>query len=90
MEKGKLEVKLWQKRKKTQTPKLGIDPGTPPPFPFSLPLTFRLRLKRTLHSYPINIIPIKKKKKGFKDSTCLPVGAINLRYPTLPLDISKI
>ena len=27
--KGKLEVKLWQKRKKLQTPQPGIEPGTP-------------------------------------------------------------
>ena len=27
--KGKLEVKLWQKRKKSQTPQPGIEPGTP-------------------------------------------------------------
>ena len=26
---GKLEVKLWQKRKKSQTPQPGIEPGTP-------------------------------------------------------------
>ena len=28
-EKGKWEVKLWQKRKKSQTPQPGIEPGTP-------------------------------------------------------------
>ena len=37
--KGKLEVKLWQKRKKSQTPQPGIEPGTPANAADALPLS---------------------------------------------------
>ena len=37
----KLEVKLWQKRKKLQTPKPGIEPGTPANAADALPLSNR-------------------------------------------------
>ena len=59
-EKGKLEVKLWQKRKKLQTPQPGFEPGTSAnatnalplsqsltsnyPFPFSFPFLGLLSL----------------------------------------------
>ena len=39
--KGKLEVKLWQKRKKSQTPQPGIEPGTPANAADALPLSHR-------------------------------------------------
>ena len=39
-EKGNLEVKLWLKRKKSQTPKLGIEPGTSANVADALPLRF--------------------------------------------------
>ena len=38
---GKLEVKLWQKRKKSQTPQPGIEPGTPANAADALPLSHR-------------------------------------------------
>ena len=37
--KGKLEVRLWQKRKKSQTPQPGIEPGTPANAADALPLS---------------------------------------------------
>ena len=40
---GKLEVKLWQKRKKSQTPQPGIEPGTPANAADALPLKFLLK-----------------------------------------------
>ena len=39
--KGKLEVKLWQTRKKSQTPQPGIEPGTPANAADALPLSHR-------------------------------------------------
>ena len=39
--KGKFEVKLWQKRKKSQTPQPGIEPGTPANAADALPLSHR-------------------------------------------------
>ena len=39
--KGKLEEKLWQKRKKSQTPQPGIEPGTPANAADALPLSHR-------------------------------------------------
>ena len=39
--KGKLEVKLWQKQKKSQTPQPGIEPGTPANAADALPLSHR-------------------------------------------------
>ena len=38
-EKGKLEVILWQKQKKSQTPQLKIEPGTPANAADALPLS---------------------------------------------------
>ena len=37
----KLEVKLWQKRKKSQTPQPGIEPGTPANAADALPMSHR-------------------------------------------------
>ena len=39
--KGTLELKLWQKRKKSQTPQPGIEPGTPANAADALPLSHR-------------------------------------------------
>ena len=40
-EKGKFEVQLWQERKKWQTPKPGIESGTPANVTDALPLSHR-------------------------------------------------
>ena len=46
--KGKLEVKLWQKRKTSQTPQPGIEPGTPANAADALPLS-----RDTRHHQPV-------------------------------------
>ena len=52
--KGKLEVKLWQKRKKSQMPKLGIETGTPANAADALPLFFTLFLTEPRESAKTN------------------------------------
>ena len=59
--KGKLEVKLWQKRKKLQTPQPGIEPGTPANGADALPLSHRDKRYHQLvcsKFYPFWIMPM--------------------------------